>query len=145
MGTIPRKPHQITKKAIRALTGSGTNAHTSPLLKELKLLSIINIHSSKLMCLFKQIRDKKVPIPIASLSKENKLTVSKPNSPRIKTYENTIRFELPTFLLNADSRLLDTEGTYQTFKINVKKLIIERYSTLCTKTGCKACYTPTDT
>ena len=64
MGTIPRKPHQITKKAIRALTGSGTNAHTSPLLKELKLLSIIDIHSSKLLCLFKQIRDKKVPIPM---------------------------------------------------------------------------------
>ena len=94
-----------------------------------------------------QICDKKVPIPIASLFKENELTVSKPNSPRIKTYKNTIRFELPTFLLviNADSRLLDTEGTYQTFKINVKKLIIERYSTLCTKTGCKACYAPTDT
>ena len=82
-----------------------------------------------------------MPIPIASLFKENELAISKPNSPRIKTYENTIRFELPTFLLNADSRLLDTEGTYQTFKINVKKLIIERYSTLCTKTGCKACYT----
>ena len=74
--------------------------------------------------------------PIASSFKENDLAVSTPDSPRIKTYENTIRFKLSIFILNADTRLLNTKGTYQTFKTNIKNPI-ERYSTLYTKIGCK--------
>ncbi|MCP4990727.1 MAG: reverse transcriptase family protein, partial [Colwellia sp.] len=144
-GKSPGNLIKLQKKAIRALTGSGTNAHTSPLLKKLKLLSITDIYKTKLLCLFKQIKDKKAPRPIANLFREKDLAISTPDPPRIKTYENTIRFELPSMLINVDTRLLNTNGTYQTFKSNIKKFIIERYSTLCTKIGCTACYVQTDT
>ena len=79
------------KKAIRAITGSGSNAHTSPHLKNLKLLSIGDIYVTKLLCLYKQLKDQKLPGPIANLFELNELNIFMilaPNAPRIKIYEN---------------------------------------------------------
>jgi hypothetical protein len=140
MGQITRKPYKATKKAIRALTGSGVNSHTIPLLKKLETLSIADIFTVKLLCLYKQIKDKKIPRPIANLFKVEDLSSSLPKPPRIKTYENTIRFELPSVLINANAKLLDISGTYQSYKRNIKRFMISQYSSLCTKTGCRACY-----
>ncbi len=144
-GKSPGNLIKIQKKAIRALTGSETNAHSAPHLKSLKLLSLTDIYTTKLLCLYKQLLDHKLPKPISNLFIKNSQSISKPEPPRIKTFENTIRFELPDLLLNIDAQLLNlakTEGTYQTFKTNTKKHIIEQYSSLCTKNGCRACYLP---
>jgi len=141
-GKSPDSLIKLQKKAIRALTGSESNAHTSPHLKNLKLLSIGDIYVTKLLCLYKQLKDQKLPGPIANLFELNELTISAPKAPRIKIYENTIRFELPSLLLNTDPSLLNltNDCSYHTFKRNMKEFIIERYSTMCTKTGCRACY-----
>ena len=139
-GKSPRNLTKLQKKAIRALTGAGTNAHTTPLLKKLETLSIADIFTAKLLCLYKQIKDKKIPRPIANLFKVEDLSTSLPKPPRIKTYENTIRFELPIVLMNANATLLDTRGTYQSYKRNIKRFMLGQYSSLCTKTGCRACY-----
>ncbi len=106
-GKSPGNLIKIQKKAIRALTGSGTNAHSAPHLKSLKLLSLTDIYTTKLLCLYKQLLDHKLPKPISNLFIENSLSISKPEPPRIKTFENTIRFELPDLLLNIDAQLLN--------------------------------------
>ena len=139
-GKSPGNLTKLQKKAIRALTGAGTNAHTTPLLKKLETLSIADIFTAKLLCLYKQIKDKKIPRPIANLFKVEDLSTSLPKPPRIKTYENTIRFELPIVLMNANATLLDIRGTYQSYKRNIKRFMLGQYSSLCTKTGCRACY-----
>lgn len=142
MGKNSGQPHQITKKAVRALTGAGNNSHSSKHLKNLKLLSIQDIYNSKLLCLYKQYTDKRLPELITDMFKAQDLTKKVPKAPRTKTYENTIRFELPAYLLTADNSLLDLAQTlkYSSFKMNMKKHILERYSSLCTQTGCRACF-----
>ena len=138
-GKSPGNLTKIQKKAIRALTGSGTNSHTIPLLKKLETLSIADIFTVKLLCLYKQIKDNKTPRRITNLFKPDELSISVPKPPRIKTFGDTIRFELPNVLINVHAELLNVNCTYQTYKRNVKKFIIGRYSSLCTKTGCRAC------
>ena len=139
-GKSPGILTKLQKKAIRALTGSGVNAHTTPLLKKLETLSIADIFTAKLLCLYKLLKDKKIPRPIANLFKIEDLSSSLPKPPRIKTFENTIRFELPAVLMNANATLLNTNCTYQSYKRNIKRFMISQYSSLCTKTGCRACY-----
>ena len=141
-GKNPGTLTKLQKKAIRALTGAGNNSHTSPQLKKLKLLSIQDIRKTKLLCLYKQLIDNKLPKPIKEMFNTNELTKKAPKSPRTKTYEYTVRFELPQYLLTADTSLLEltTKVTYPCLKYNVKKHYIERYSSLCTTTGCRACY-----
>jgi len=65
-----------------------------------------------------------------------------PIEPRTKLYRDSPRFELPEYLLTAPDNLLDKakEVNYTTFKRHIKKYILERYSSLCTKVGCNACH-----
>ena len=50
---------QITKKAVHAVIGAGYNAHTTPILKKLNLLSLADIHKIKLLNIYKQLGDDK--------------------------------------------------------------------------------------
>ena len=140
MGQITRKPYKVTKKSNTSPHRSWNKCPYHPLLKKLETLSIADIFTVKLLCLYKQIKDKKIPRPIANLFKVEDLSTSLPKPPRIKTYENTIRFELPIVLMNANATLLDIRGTYQSYKRNIKRFMLGHYSSLCTKTGCRACY-----
>ena len=141
-GRNPGTLTKLQKKAITALTDAGNNSHTSLHLKKLKLLSIQDIRKTKLLCLYKQLIDNKLPKPIEDMFKANELTIKTPKPPRTKTYEHTVRFELPQYLLTADTDLLKLtkKVTYPCLKYNAKKHYIERYSSLCTTVGCRACH-----
>ena len=140
MGKNTWQSHTATKKALRAIAGASYNSHTAPILKKLKLLSLPDIHNSKLLCLYKQCNDQKLPKYM------NDMFIGLNNSnpmvrPRTKKFENTIRYELPDYLRTAPEYLttLSKKVSHICFKMNIKKYLLERYSSLCTITGCKVC------
>jgi hypothetical protein len=139
-GGRPRSLIKLNKKALRAITKASYNAHTNPIEKRLKLLSIPDIHQIKLLCLYKRHIDNKVPKHISLMFTNINLDET-PNYPKSAKYKSTTRFEMPTYLQTAPTELLNTSHnvSYCTFKANAKKYIIERYSSLCTVIGCGSC------
>ena len=75
---------------------------------------------------------------------ENMDLENEPNLPKSVKYRNTIRFELPCFLQTAPNELIEKVTnraiSFCSFKSEVKKYIIERYSSLCTVLGCGSCH-----
>ena len=134
-GKSPGNLTKIQKKQFDPLLDRA-NSHTIPLLKILETLSIANIFTVKLLCLYKQIKDNKTPRSITNLFEPDELSIPVPKPPIIKTFGITIRFELPNVLINVHAELLNISCTYPR---NIKKFIIGRYSSLCTETGCRAC------
>ena len=140
-GGRPTSLIKLNKKAIRAIANVGCNAHTNPIEKRLKLLSVPDIHQLKLFCLYKKFVDGKLPKYITEMFEHISLD-NYPIYPKTVKYKNTIRFELPTFLQTAPSELIQKSQivTYFCFKANVKKYTFERYSSLCTIVGCGSCH-----
>ena len=60
-GKSPGSLIKLQKKALRAVIGAKYNAHTAPIEKKLKLLSLPDIHQTKLTCLYKKSRTKVYP------------------------------------------------------------------------------------
>jgi len=140
-GENPGSLIQLQKKAVRAVSGAGYNAHSTPLLKKLNLLSLTDIHKIKLLIMYKQFVDETLPLYISNMFVGMDLSSELPK-PRTKLYENTIRFQLPYFLSLAPDYLLDQayRVRYSYFKTKAKEYIIDRYSTLCTSVGCRVCH-----
>ena len=126
---------KLNKRALRAIVNTGTNTHTSPICKKLRLLSLPDIHQMKLLCLYKQFVDSKLPANIHNILNMNK------HNPRTEAYKSTIRFELPQYLQTAPAEILDKVSTccYKSFKWNTKEYLIGRYASLCTSIGCRTC------
>ena len=61
-GDNPGSLNQLHKKAVRAVIGAGYNAHTIPILKKLNLLSLADIHKIKLLNMYKQLVDERLPL-----------------------------------------------------------------------------------
>ena len=140
-GDNPGSLNQLHKKAVRAVIGAGYNAHTIPILKKLNLLSLADIHKIKLLNMYKQLVDERLPLYISKMFFGMNLSITL-TKPRTKLYENTIRFQLPYFLSLAPDYLLDRayRVTYACFKTNAKEYMIDRYNTLCTVVGCRVCH-----
>ena len=106
-----------------------------------KLLNLPDLHNTKMLCYYKNYLDNKLPIYIKDMF-NNIDYFNAPHPPRTKLYENTIRYELHNYLLTIPNYFiiqLDTVSLSY-LKFNIKKYIIERYSTLCTVTGCQVCH-----
>jgi exonuclease III/predicted metal-binding protein len=140
-GGRPASLIKLNKKALRAIANTGYNAHTNPIEKRLKLLSLPDIHQMKLLCLYKKHLEHKLPKYLSSMFESISLC-EYPTYPNTVKYRNSIRFELPTYLQTAPNELLYKAKTvsYICFKFNVKKYIIERYTSLCTIVGCGSCH-----
>ena len=140
-GDKPGSLIKLNKRAIRAIVGAGCNIHTNPIEKKLNLLSLPDIHQMKLLCIYKQHIDSNLPHNL-HLMFQNINIEELPEYPRSSGYRATIRYELPTYLHSAPTDLLAKVETvnYKSYKWNVKKYIIERYSSLCTQLGCGACH-----
>jgi len=109
-GDRPGNLIKLNKNALRAITNAGCNAHTNPIEKRLKLLSLPDIHQMKLLCLYKNILENKVPKYIASMFETMSLT-EYPTYPNSVKYRNTIRFELPTHLQTTPDILIHKAET----------------------------------
>ena len=73
MGSNTRQPYPTPKKALRAIVGAAYNAHTSPILKKLKLLNLPDLHNTKMLCYHKNYLDNKLPIYIKDMFNKLKL------------------------------------------------------------------------
>ena len=136
--------NKLQKRAIRAISNVGTNSHTVPILKKLHLLTLSDIHCSKLLCLYKQYIDGKLPTNIYNMfsSMSDSIHVQNlPTYPRTAGYRHTIRYELQTYIYTAPNELVNKafSTSYNSFKWNIKEYILDRYNSLCTKVGCRAC------
>ena len=140
-GRSPGNLIKLQKKAIRAVVGAGYNSHTMPILKKLNLLSLPDIHSTKLLNMYKRYIENTLPVYITKMFSGMDLS-KEIRKPRTKMYENTIRFELLSYLATAPDYLLDQAHrvNYLCFKNKSKHYIIDRYSNLCTVIGCRVCH-----
>jgi hypothetical protein len=140
-GANPGSLLKLNKRAIRAIVNAGSNMHANPIEKKLNLLSLPDVHQLKLLTLYKKIIDRKCPRNIQKMF-DTTTTDKEPQGSRTKHYKDSPRFELTEYLSTAPEELITkAKGVdFSTFKKNVKAYIIERYSSLCTKVGCKACH-----
>ncbi len=136
-GGNPGSLIKLNKRALRAIVNAGINSHTSPICKKLSLLSLPDIHQMKVLCLYKQYIDSKLPNNIHNIFTD----MNKNELPRTAAYQCTIRYELPQYLQTAPPEILDNVPTssYTCFKWNAKKYLIDRYASLCTSIGCRTC------
>ena len=142
-GGRPTSLIKLNKKALRAIGKVGYNTHTNPIEKRLNLLSVPDIHKLKLFCFYRKIVHRELPKYILKMF-ENMNLETEPNYPKSVKYRNTIRFELPYFLHTAPNEIIEKVTnraiSFCSFKSEIKKYIIERYSSLCTVTGCGSCH-----
>ena len=143
-GDNPGSLIKLNKKAVRLLVDAGINTHSNPIEKKLNLLSLPDVHQVKLLCFFKKLMDNKLPNYLSAMFTVNINTNLPMNTklPRTTKFRNTLRYKLPLYLENAPPNILEgvEKISYNTFKDNAKKYIIERYASLCTKMGCRACH-----
>ena len=142
-GGRPSSLIKLNKKALRAIGKVGCNTHTNPIEKRLNLLSVPDIHKLKLYCFYWKIAAHEVPEYMLKMF-ENMNLETEPNYPKSVKYRNTIRFELPYFLQTAPNELIEKVTnraiSFCLYKSEIKKYIIERYSSLCTVVGCGSCH-----
>ena len=142
-GGRPSSLIKLNKKALRAIGKVGCNTHTNPIEKRLNLLSVPDIHKLKLYCFYWKIAAHEVPEYMLKMF-ENMNLETEPNYPKSVKYRNTIRFELPYFLQTAPNELVEKVTnraiSFCLYKSEIKKYIIERYSSLCTVVGCGSCH-----
>ena len=139
-GGRPGNLIKLNKKALRAISNASYNAHTNPIEKRLKLLSLPGIHQMKLLCLYKKYTDNNVPKHV-SLMFANINSNEYQNSVISAKYKTTVRFTLPAYIQTAPTELMNKsqDVSYFSFKAFAKNYIIDRYSSLCTVTGCGSC------
>jgi len=66
-GASPGSLIRLNKRALRAIVDAGCNTHTNPIEKRLNLLSLPDLHQTKLLCLYKNILDNKTPHNITQM------------------------------------------------------------------------------
>ena len=117
MGKNTWQSHTVTKKALRAIAGASYNSHTAPILKKLKLMSLPDIHNTKLICHNNHKLPKYINDVFTGLNNLDPLV-----RPRTRKFENTIRYELPDYLRTAPEYLtmLSKKVSHTCFKMNVK-------------------------
>ena len=142
-GNRPGSLIKLHKKALRAIVNAGCNTHSSPIEKRLNLLSVPDIHQQKLLCLYKNAIDNKLPTYIKDMFQNiNSYVSNLPNYPRLAKYRHSIKYSFPTYIYSAPTDLLKKaeEVSYKSFKWNIKTYIIERYSSICPVIGCGSCH-----
>ena len=87
-GHAPANLSKLNKRELRAITGAAINEHTNPIEKQLYLLSLPDIHKTKVLCLYKNIVDKKVPANIEIIFKDT-LRTTKNQNPQPRTDSRT--------------------------------------------------------
>ena len=110
---------RIQKRAIRAISSAGYNAHTEPLFKFFKVLKVEDIYNYKLLVLYYNLKHKNVPyhiasfLPKTSIARERYPIRKSRLQPPLHAHEyisKTCKYRLPVFLnsINNHSENSDT-------------------------------------
>ena len=140
MGTQSRKNNQITKKAIRIISNSKYNAHTEPLFKKMKVLTVTDIHKLCKLKLFYKLENNTLPPYfwhyMFSANRTNKTRNKDPYQqmvPKTVIFSDSIRFSLPILLRNTPPLIKSKAQThsYNGYTQYIKKYMIEKYRETC--------------
>jgi len=147
-GFKPTRLIKLQKRAVRIISKAKYNAHTEPLFKSNKLLTIEDIHTSKKLCFYYHFENNNLPsyfwIYMFRANSQNRTRNQDPSQPLIAkttTFSSTIRFSLPHLLKNTPPLIKAKAHThsYDGFKLYVKKFLLNRYRENCTKSECFTC------
>ena len=144
------------KRAIRAISCAGYNAHTEPLFKIYKLLKIDDIYNSRLLVLYYNLVHNKVPQYLSSFLPNTSLaTIRYPiRNPRLQPpphshafISQTCKYNLPV-LLNSINNQSDeltvivrnvVNTSLSGFKKTIKSYLLSKYSYGCSIPNCYIC------
>ena len=148
-GSAHAKVFNIQKKAIRIMSNSKMNAHTSPIFRENNLLTVEDIY--KLSCLKMHFRiENSLAAPyfrslrIANQDAHHHNTRHRTLrffEPKLKSHGDCFRFALPSILADIPDAILKCIFTVSidTFKTKLKRFFIGQYSLICLKHPCQPC------
>ena len=149
----------IQKRAIRAISSAGYNAHTEPLFKLYNVLKVEDIYNYRLLVLYYNLKHKNVPyhiasfLPKTSIARERYPIRKSRFQPPLHAHEyisKTCKYRLPVFLnsINNNSGKSDKlkniideidNITLVKFKSVTKRYMINKYSYYCNIRNCYIC------
>ena len=141
---------KLQKKAIRAITNSKYNAHTEPLLKELKLLSVPDIFKKQCLKLYHKWSNLKLPFYLASMfikirdvhdhDTRQRNILFDTLTQHVQT-KNCIRHFIPTLLSDMPQCITEKFETHSLdgFSLYVKRYMLDRYICTCAIHNCYIC------
>ena len=142
---------KLQKRAMRIITCSKYNAHTTPIFKSLCLLKIEEIFKLSLLKFFWKLENKKLPSYFPGMFAPNvatshshdtryRLTAQTP-VPRTASAADTIRYYLPQFLETAPNVIKNKVNThsFKGFTHYAKMYYINSYSAVCDIPDCYIC------
>ena len=141
---------KLQKKAIRIITSSKYNAHTSPLFKKLCVLNLPDLYDVKLLKFYYRYVHNKLPKYFSAFSivrqqdthhrnlRNNNFKTLKVRS---KIAENCVRYKLPLLLNKTSTAILDKIVTHSEygFKTYVKYHFLSNYQENCLISQCYIC------
>ena len=149
-GNNANRIFKLQKKAIRVITNSKYNAHTSPLFKEQRILTVPDLYEMKLLRFYYRYANNSLPKYFESFQIIRRQDVQ--NRPlrnnifinprtRYKFAEHCMRFQLPLLLNKTPSNIMDKIYTHSEFgfKTYVKNIMINKYQDSCTIPQCYIC------
>ena len=139
----------LQKKAIRVMTNSKLNTHTSPLFKTNKILYINDMFKLKNLKMHYRIERGLAAPSFRTLhtrnwevhnhfTRQREIRIMAPNFQQNK---DCFRFNLPTLLNEVPISLLERihNVTLPTFAHHVKEYFLNQYQMVCTQTPCQPC------
>ena len=143
-----KRLEKLQKKAVRIIANSKYNAHTEPLFKSLNILKIKDTFNLKLLKLYHNYINNKLPSYIQSIdfSLQNQHTYNTRHRQVIHIIRHefarkTLRYTLPKLLYNTPTIVTDKLYTHsiQGFSSYVKKYYISNYIVICSIPNCYIC------
>ena len=147
-----KRIYKLQKWAVRAITSSKYNAHTTPLFKELKILRIHELYKLNSLKFYFKYKKDLLPAYFRGIFQE--LSLSHDHHTRFKNNpvpakwksiaaKNSIRFALPVAISVTPKELIDKidveDVTLNGFSKSLKFFFIEQYQTECLIKNCYVC------
>ena len=149
----------IQKRAIRAISSAGYNAHTEPLFKLYNVLKVEDIYNYRLLVLYYNLKHKNVPyhiasfLPKTSIARERYPIRKSRFQPPLHAHEyisKTCKYRLPVFLNSINNNSVKSDKlkniideidniTLVKFKSVTKRYMINKYSYYCNIRNCYIC------
>jgi hypothetical protein len=149
-GTQSNRILKLQKKAVRIITYSKYNAHTSPLFKNLRVLTIPDLYEQKLLQFYFRYANNLLPEYFFSFQIVRQRDLHYVNtrnnnfiSWRVhhKFAENCLRYQLPHLLNRTSTAILEKVTTHSEFgfKTYIKNTMLNNYEENCTIPHCYIC------
>jgi hypothetical protein len=150
-GTKSCRLFKLQKRAIRLISSSKYNAHAEPIFKKLNLLKIEDLYKLKIMKLYYNYTNRKLPKYFESMFTLISNTCLHNTRQQGIFYQFTtktvighkcVRHILPEVLNKTQKCITDKVSThsYQGFSLYTKKIFIKSYNETCVKENCYICH-----